>query len=57
MSETVTLWRPTGPEELKLVEEAGWRAWPPRVNEQWHGHVRTSAHTFDVLLTNNAART
>ena len=34
MSETVTLWRPTGPEELKLVEEAGWRAWPPRLPEQ-----------------------
>ena len=34
MSEAVTLWRPTGPEELKLVEEAGWRAWPPRLPEQ-----------------------
>ena len=34
MNETVTLWRPTGPEELKLVEEAGWRAWPPRLPEQ-----------------------
>ena len=34
MSETATLWRPTGPEELKLVEEAGWRAWPPRLPEQ-----------------------
>ena len=34
MSETVTLWRPTGPKELKLVEEAGWRAWPPRLPEQ-----------------------
>ena len=34
MSETVTLWRPTGPEELKLVEETGWTAWPPRLPEQ-----------------------
>ena len=34
MSETVTLWRPTGPEELKLVEESGWTAWPPRLPEQ-----------------------
>jgi len=34
VSETVTLWRPTGPKELKLVEEAGWRAWPPRFPEQ-----------------------
>jgi hypothetical protein len=32
--ETVTLWRPTGPEELTLVEAAGWRAWPPRLPEQ-----------------------
>ena len=32
--ETVTLWRPTGPEELKLVEESGWKEWPPRLPEQ-----------------------
>jgi len=30
----VTLWRPTGPEELALVEAAGWRAWPPRLLDQ-----------------------
>lgn len=34
VSETVTLWRPTGPEELKLVKESGWTAWPPRLPEQ-----------------------
>ncbi|MCA4135648.1 hypothetical protein [Arthrobacter sp. M4] len=32
--ETVTLWRPTGPEELALVESSGWREWPPRLPEQ-----------------------
>jgi hypothetical protein len=32
--ETVTLWRPTGPKELALVEESGWRAWPPRLQDQ-----------------------
>jgi len=32
--ETVTLWRPTGPEELKLVEDSDWKAWPPRLPEQ-----------------------
>ncbi|MCP2264399.1 hypothetical protein ACFQHV_23740 [Promicromonospora thailandica] len=32
--ETVTLWRPTGPEELALVEATGWRAWPPRLPDQ-----------------------
>jgi len=31
---TVVLWRPTGPEELALVEQAGWRAWPPRLPDQ-----------------------
>lgn len=32
--ETVTLWRPTGPTELALVEASGWRAWPPRLPDQ-----------------------
>ena len=32
--ETVTLWRPTGPEELALVKASGWRAWPPRLPDQ-----------------------
>lgn len=32
--ETVTLWRPTGPKELALVEATGWRAWPPRLPDQ-----------------------
>ena len=32
--ETVTLWRPTGPRELELVEGSGWRAWPPRLPDQ-----------------------
>jgi hypothetical protein len=34
VTETVTLWRPTGPEELALVEASGWTAWPPRLPEQ-----------------------
>jgi hypothetical protein len=32
--ETVTLWRPTGPKELALVESSGWREWPPRLPDQ-----------------------
>ncbi len=32
--ETVTLWRPVGPKELALIEEAGMRAFPPRLPEQ-----------------------
>jgi hypothetical protein len=30
----VTLWRPVGPEELKLIEKSGMRAFPPRLPEQ-----------------------
>jgi hypothetical protein len=32
--EVVTLWRPTGPEELELVRASGSKAWPPRLSEQ-----------------------
>ena len=32
--ETVTLYRPTGPEELKLVKDSGSKKWPPRLPEQ-----------------------
>jgi hypothetical protein len=32
--ETITMYRPTGPEELKLVEESGFKKWPPRLPEQ-----------------------
>ncbi|MFI9276159.1 hypothetical protein ACIGXM_36590 [Kitasatospora sp. NPDC052896] len=31
-AKSVTLWRPTGPQEL--VGVSGWRAWPPRLPEQ-----------------------
>ncbi|GAA3030168.1 hypothetical protein [Actinokineospora globicatena] len=31
---TTVLWRPTGPEELDLVRQADWRAWPPRRPDQ-----------------------
>ena len=33
-ADTVRLWRPTGPEELALVEASGWHAWPPRLPDQ-----------------------
>ncbi len=32
--ETVTLYRPTGPNELELVRESGFKAWPPRLPGQ-----------------------
>lgn len=31
---TTTLWRPTGPDELDLVRNLEFRAWPPRLAEQ-----------------------
>jgi hypothetical protein len=34
MSSTVTLYRPTGPEELELVRQSGFRRWPPRLPGQ-----------------------
>ena len=33
-AETVTLWRPVGPEELKLIEATGMSRFPPRLPEQ-----------------------
>jgi len=32
--ETVTLYRPVGPDEMALLEENGYRRWPPRLPEQ-----------------------
>ena len=32
--DTITLYRPVGPIELKLIEESGFRAFPPRLPEQ-----------------------
>ena len=32
--ETVTLYRPTGKNELALIEESNWTAFPPRLPEQ-----------------------
>ena len=32
--ETVTLYRPTGPKELKLVKDSGFTRWPSRLADQ-----------------------
>lgn len=32
--ETTTCYRPTGPEELRLLAELNWKRWPPRLPEQ-----------------------
>lgn len=31
---TITLYRPVGPKELKLIEDSGWKAFPPRLPDQ-----------------------
>lgn len=31
---TTTLWRPVGPNELKLIEESGWKRFPKRQTQQ-----------------------
>ena len=32
--DTITLWRPVGPAELRLITDTGFRAFPPRLPEQ-----------------------
>lgn len=32
--DVITLYRPVGPEELKLIEDSGWTSFPPRLPEQ-----------------------
>lgn len=34
MTDTVTLYRPVGPEELTLIRQSGWRRFPPRLPGQ-----------------------
>lgn len=34
MNSTVVVYRPAGPEEIRLVEETGFTRWPPRLPEQ-----------------------
>ena len=34
MTDTLTMYRPTGPQELDLVVKSGFRRWPPRLPEQ-----------------------
>ena len=32
--DAITLWRPVGPEEVRLIQQSGMRAFPPRLPEQ-----------------------
>ncbi|UGY15990.1 ADP-ribosylation/crystallin J1 [Bradyrhizobium septentrionale] len=33
-TDTITLWRPVGPQELALIEQSGMRTFPPRLPDQ-----------------------
>jgi hypothetical protein len=33
-TDTIVLYRPVGPEELRLAEESGWKSFPPRLPGQ-----------------------
>jgi len=33
-SETTTLWRPVGPQELELIRQSGMKSFPPRLPDQ-----------------------
>ena len=55
ITQTVTLFRPTGPHELELVEASGFKAWPPRLPEQPifypvtnEGYARAIAEQWNV---------
>jgi hypothetical protein len=32
--ETITIFRPLGPQELELIKESGYKQWPPRLSGQ-----------------------
>ena len=51
----VTLYRPVGPEELRLIEASGWKRFPPRLPEQpifypvvQEGYARKIAREWNV---------
>jgi hypothetical protein len=57
MPEMVTLWRPTGPQELALVEASGWRRWPVRLSEQpIFCPVLTGEYATKIALDWNVSR-
>jgi hypothetical protein len=54
---TVTLWRPVGKAELRLIEASGWRAFPPRLPEQPIFYpVLSEAYAIQIARDWNAPR-
>jgi hypothetical protein len=57
LSDTVTLWRPVGDAELKLIEASGWRAFPPRLPDQPIFYpVLSEAYALQIARDWNAPR-
>lgn len=52
MVDTVTLFRPVGTEELRLIEESGWIAFPPRLPEQPIFYPVTNATYAEMIARN-----
>jgi len=54
--QTVTLWRPVGPEELALIEASGMREFPPRLPDQPIFYpVTTEAYAIKIARDWNVA--
>jgi hypothetical protein len=55
--ETVTLWRPVGEAELRLIEASGWLAFPPRLADQPIFYpVLNEAYAIQIARDWNAPR-
>ena len=50
--DVVTLYRPTGPDELELVKASGYRRWPPRLPEQPIFYPVTNEHYAAEIARN-----
>jgi hypothetical protein len=56
-TQSVTLWRPVGPQELELVRASGMRAFPPRLPDQPIFYpVLTEAYAMKIARDWNAPR-
>lgn len=54
VTETMTLWRPTGPQELDLVRASGWKAWPARLPDQSRGALSETGSCRKDLYTDGS---
>jgi hypothetical protein len=55
--DTITLWRPVGEAELRLIEASDWRAFPPRLSDQPIFYpVLNQAYAIQIARDWNAPR-